>query len=132
MESLAHVIVGESAQTIGPIYGHPLNSIEWHDLPVQKLSISKNGIEVQVMPFNEDMQENDYVTLLLDGAKSMHFDFDIQGANTLNDLDSLEVHSFDYVQGADASISGKLVFLLGWPASVWVIKFTNATWRLMS
>lgn len=109
---LTALIAHGSTSTFGPVNSRPLNSIEWHDLPVKKLSITERGIEVQVMPFNENTQEYDSSTLLLGCGKTLKFDFDIQGANSIKDLDSLEVHSFDYVEAADSSIAGKLVFFL--------------------
>lgn len=106
---------------------HPLNRIEWHDLPVAQIAITASGITLKVTPFNDVTGVYEEATLTITNAASLKLG--VQGEFTPKDLDGMEINRFDFSEPSEGRIDGKLCILLN-NAGVWLIEFHNAEWRL--
>jgi hypothetical protein len=108
---------------------HPLHRLwfEWHDLPVDSITIMERGVMVDVQPFNDDADGYEHATLLLLDANAI--EFDVQGKLSPKDLADLEIKDFDVVESAPGRITGSLGILCG-DAGYWTVRITNALWQL--
>jgi hypothetical protein len=104
-----------------------LGSIDWHDLPIDALSITSAGIELVVTPWMEN--KNAFGRYRLSITEAEILEVDITGSLSANDSDGLEVNSFDYTLVSSRRISGKIGILPG-DAGHWSISFGNANWSL--
>ena len=104
-----------------------LEDFEWHDLPVDSLTIQTAGLKLVTTPYNDARQSYDLAVLTLGDCTEL--DIAIDGRLDPKDLNELEVKSLDCVHQQDGTLSGTLGILPG-SAGFWTIKFTNATWSL--
>ena len=107
---------------------HHLESLSWHDLPVDSISIGKNGLRLVVSPFDEYTGTYGSVELTLEAIENLTLE--LSGQSTWNDLSNIEVASFDFQHIAAATISGSLGLLPG-SGGYWSIKFQQAKWSLV-
>lgn len=108
---------------------HPLHRLwfEWHDLPVDRISVMKKGVILDVTPFDDDADRYEPATLSLFDAEGI--EFGIQGKLSPQDLGRLEITDFDVEESAPERITGKLGILYG-GTGYWTIRVTNALWQL--
>ena len=106
-----------------------LESVSWHDLPVDSISIGKNGLRLVVTPFDEHTRSYGSVELTLEALEGLTFELSSQP--TSNDLGNIEVATFDFKHIAAATISGSLGLLPG-SGGYWSIKFQQAKWTLVN
>lgn len=108
---------------------HPLHRLwfEWHDLVVDRITITERGVAIDVRPFNDDTNGYEKVTLSLLDADAI--EFDIQGRLSLEDLVDLDFEDFDVEESAPGRITGLLGILYG-GTGYWTIRVTNARWQL--
>ena len=108
---------------------HPLHRLwfEWHDLPVDRITITERGVTVDVRPFNDDADRYEQATLSLLGADAI--EFDVGGKLSLKDLGNFEITDFDVEELAPGRITGSLGILCG-NAGYWTVRITNALWQL--
>ncbi len=104
-----------------------LRTIEWHDLPLESILISENGITFYLQPFDEATQNYYQAKLELFNAES--FAFDIVGHEPKLHL-GMEINSFECEEIDAERITGKIGILTasgGW----WGFRFVGACWRLV-
>lgn len=108
---------------------HPLHRLwfEWHDLPVDRISITENGVTLDVLPFDDDADRYEQATLSLLDADAI--EFGIQGKLSLKDLARIEITDFDVGESAPGRITGTLGILYG-GTGYWSIQVINALWQL--
>jgi hypothetical protein len=108
---------------------HPLHRLwfEWHDLTVDRITITERGVTVHVRPFNDDADSYEQATLSLFDADAI--EFDVQGKLSLKDFGSLEITDFDVSESSPGRITGSLGILFG-GTGYWTIRITNALWQL--
>ena len=108
---------------------HPLDNLwfEWHDLPVERVTIIERGVTVDVRPFDDDADRYEQATLSLLDADAI--EFDVQGKLSPKELRSLEITDFDVVESAPGRVTGSLGILFG-GTGYWTIRVTNALWQL--
>jgi hypothetical protein len=108
---------------------HPLDRLwfEWHDLPVDRISIVERGVTIDVRPFDDDADRYEHATLSLLDATAIAFD--VQGELALKDLARIEITDFDVEESAPGRITGLLGILYG-GTGYWTIRITNALWQL--
>ncbi|MBB3955920.1 hypothetical protein [Novosphingobium sediminicola] len=103
----------------------PLDSIEWHDLPLASLSISECGVALVVMPWIESTYTYARFVLKITDARSINLD--VNGTLSLADFTNLEVSKFEYEICSNGRISGTVGILAG-GAGYWEISVASATW----
>ena len=108
---------------------HPLHRLwfEWHDLPVDRITIMERGVMLDVRPFNDDADRYEQATLSLLDADAI--EFDVRGKLSLKDLGNLEITDFDVEEPTPGRITGSLGMLCG-DAGYWTVGITNALWQL--
>jgi hypothetical protein len=106
-----------------------LESITWHDLPLESISISCHGLELLVTPFCEATQSYLSCRLILTKADSLSVN--LSGEPMPNGLSQLEISGFTYTHSSDDSgrVSGQIGILAG-NAGYWEFAFVNAHWQL--
>ena len=104
-----------------------LDSIEWHDLPVDAISITESGLSLIVTPYDDVTNSYSSRTLRITEAESL--ELTINGSLSPKDLGELEVFSFDYESSSPGRISGTFGILPG-NAGFWKLSFRNAAWSL--
>lgn len=105
-----------------------LSSIEWHDLPVSAIRIEESSLSLVVTPYNA--LADAYDTRILRITDAEHFGIRMTGTLGTEDLQSMEVSTFDYSVGLSGRITGTLGLLPG-QAGFWELSFTNARWELV-
>jgi len=103
-----------------------LNLFEWHDLPLESISIKNDSIVLSVSPFNEQTQEYDNYKLKLLSFSSL--ELSIESVLDFNVLCNMEISSFNHTL-AGTLLSGTIGIL---PANsgFWTISFKDAQWSL--
>lgn len=104
-----------------------LRAIEWHDLPIENLTLNAQGFALVVTPFHEDTQSYSVVTLQIFEAATV--DLTISGLLSPKDFSAIEVSSFQYVLNDTNRLSGVIDILPG-SAGFWSIAFENANWEV--
>ena len=101
-----------------------LKEVEWHDLPIESISINIDSIEIVITPFNENSQKYDSLTLKLFSFDNI--ELSIAAELATSDLNNLEISSFEYTIN-NGLLTGNLGIL---PANkgFWSISFTHANW----
>jgi len=108
---------------------HILESISWHDLPVESVAISKSGVQLAVSQFQESTGE--YLSLVLSLFQLDGLDLEMSGQLSISDLSNLEVASFQFSHIEPGYISGCICLLPG-SAGYWRIAFSKAQWQLLA
>ena len=103
-----------------------LDSIEWHDLPLESIRIGHDSIELTISVFDETTQE--YLIHQLKLVEFTALELSIKSKLTIDDLLSMEVSKFDYLLKG-SSLSGT-IGILPKNAGFWTIEFENALWDL--
>jgi len=99
-----------------------INDIEWHDLPVDSISINETCVCIIVTPYDESTKLYKRLELKLSDFTSMSVSLgDKFSSFALRDL---EVSSFNYTQEGDR-ITGEIGILPG-NEGFWTIKFEQA------
>jgi hypothetical protein len=103
--------------------------IDWHDLPISKLSFIEIGVVIDVHPYNESTKEYDHaIVSILEPHK---LKVDIQGNITLKELAGLEITTFTCENESGERKSGVIEIIPNTPsAGYWKISFTNAHLKL--
>jgi hypothetical protein len=101
---------------------------EWHDLPVGRLSFGIAGVEIELLPFDEESKS--FVVYLLQLTDAEAITLNLKGQFTVAELEGLEISTFTFEEDA-GRISGKFGFVPGSPsAGYWELGFSNARWYL--
>jgi hypothetical protein len=108
---------------------HPILDVEfeWHDLPIERISISTDAVIIDVTPFNELTRAYDQASLHLLQPDSISFDF--VGPLSAGDLGRglLEITDLEFIDSGQDRITGKLGIIPGDPSiGYWEVCFTNA------
>ncbi|WP_394212877.1 hypothetical protein [Enterovibrio calviensis] len=98
---------------------------ECHDLPVEEITLSANGLRLIVTPYNESIAGYDNYCLELKGT----FEYSLQGPFSSESLEQLEVATLKYHLLENGTISGELGLLPG-NDGYWTILFHSAMWKL--
>lgn len=109
---------------------HPLRNagFEWHDLSVGRLTFGAAGVEIELLPFDEESQS--FVCHLLRLTDAEAISFNLNGHLTGADLEGLEISTFAFEEQTER-ISGTFSFIPGSPSvGYWELGFTNARWCL--
>ncbi len=103
-----------------------IGDFEWHDLPVDQMTIGVSGIALLVTPYSEEAEDYRHVVLTLRNAQRLELTFPqvLERA----DLANLEVSSFEWERNEE-SLSGELT-LLAANKGVFIIGFDSAEWDL--
>jgi len=99
-----------------------INDIEWHDLPVDSISINETYVCIVVTPYDESTKLYKRLELKLSDFTSMSVS--LGDKFTSFALKDLEVSSFNYTHEGDR-ISGEIGILPG-NEGFWTIKFEQA------
>lgn len=105
-----------------------LRAFEWHDLPVEELTISNDGAALVVTPYSEALQRYRRLRLSLSSPKELQVT--ITGSLAVTDLSTVEISSFAILEEDDDRLSGRLAVLPG-AAGMWEIAFKGAAWQLV-
>jgi hypothetical protein len=122
LDTYDHAVRSETSNSSGT-----LETIEWHDLPVRKVSISESGIELVVTPYIDELEIYGSCCLRIFDAEVLSVD--LGGTLSSEDLEALEVSSFNYSFAPSGRITGTISILPG-SAGIWTVSFTNALWKL--
>ena len=106
---------------------HPLNSLDWHDLPVESITITETGLSLCVTPYNEATGDYDSRILRISDVESLQLK--VTGKLSAKDLRAVEVATFQYALEPAGRLSGTIELLPG-DAGYWEISFTMAAWSL--
>ena len=104
-----------------------LTAIEWHDLPIESLTLTTQGFALAVTPFLEETQSYTVVTLHISDAATV--DLKISGLLSPKDFSAIEVSSFQYSLNDTKRLSGVINILPG-DSGFWSIAFENANWEV--
>ncbi|GAA5173355.1 hypothetical protein GCM10025771_00600 [Niveibacterium umoris] len=104
-----------------------LRAIEWHDLPIESLTLNAQGFALVVTPFHEETQSYSVVTLHISEAATVNLN--ISGPLSSRDFSAIEVSSFQYSLNDTNRLSGVIEILPG-SAGFWSIAFENANWEV--
>jgi len=110
---------------------HPLLNVgfEWHDLSVGRLSFGAAGVEIELLPFEEESQS--FVGYLFQLTDAESVTLNLKGQITGADLEGLEIATLKFDEDAER-ISGMLGFVPGSPSvGYWELSFSKARWRLL-
>lgn len=109
---------------------HPLHALafEWHDLPVDRISIVENGVVINVLPYNDAAGREEHATLSLLNAKSIELDFSSPMA--LEPFKGFQIMDLDVVETTPGRITGMVVIMLGFGDGYWRIHVTDAAWQV--
>jgi hypothetical protein len=99
-----------------------LNQFEWHDTPVDRISIIETGVELRFLVFTEDTNTYTPYKLIIKEAKSITLD--IAGELSIKMLGDMEIHSFNFIILNEERVSGKLGLIVNnlW----WGVAFEGA------
>ena len=100
-----------------------LDAFEWHDLPIARVSITGQGLELVVTPYDDET--GTYRSCRLSVSDAEQLTIDLNGELSLKDLRTLEVSSFDHSVAGSGRVSGTIGILPG-NAGFWEISFANA------
>ena len=73
---------------------HTLESILWHDIPVESVTISESGVQLAISQFQESTGE--YLSLVLSLFQLEGLNLEMSGQLSNSDLSNLEVASFQF------------------------------------
>lgn len=104
-----------------------LMQFQWHNLPIERISISEAHIEIVVTPYSEELRDYERFSLQISDSDSVTLD--LQGTLSPADLEGLEVTSVNSTVDDARRLSGKLSCFPG-TAGLWRIQFSNAKWIL--
>ncbi|EOB2853995.1 hypothetical protein ACIL2M_004390, partial [Vibrio vulnificus] len=104
-----------------------LNQFEWHDLPLEVISIDQFGVSVIVTPYDNENQKYRRFQLQLFNYECLSLS--LGGEITFGALKELEISDFTY-SVEEGLLSGEIGIL---PSNEggWSIKFKKAKWQLV-
>lgn len=109
---------------------HPLHKLafEWHDLPVERISIVENGVVIDVRPYNDEAERYHQATLSLLNAKSIKLD--LSSPMALEPFKGLQIMDLDVVETVPGRVTGMVGIMLGFGDDYWRIYVTDAAWQV--
>lgn len=99
-----------------------LNHFEWHDTPVDRISILETGVELRFLVYTEDDRNYTPYKLIITEAKSITLD--ITGKLLIKTLCDMEIHTFDFIPLNGGRASGKLSLIVN--SLWWGVAFEDA------
>ena len=103
-----------------------ISDIEWHDLPVEAISINETSVCIVVTPYDEVTKLYRRYELKLSDFTSMSVSFGDKFTSFA--LKNLEIAHFKYTN-EDDRITGEIGILPG-SEGFWIIDFEQAKWDL--
>ena len=103
-----------------------ITDIEWHDLPLEAISINSDSISLLVTPYNEETKNYDVFSLVLSSFSTISFS--IEGQLEQSALQEMEIASFEHIESL-GKLSGSIGILPA-NAGYWSITFKDASWVL--